>query len=132
MTDQIAICIKCSSEWRVNESRKNHHRLCRDCRRTEERKIDYGFPDPCIPWNGDFDQDDNPMKNGMLYRPGQRICNHKDCVQKAHIVTTKVVTPEDLIAEQFSLYYRTKKRKDYSQLMATLEREKRIKVRATR
>lgn len=134
---ETATCLVCLTEWRINESRKNTHRLCRDCRKTEERKIDYGLPEPCIPWNGDFDMDDNPMKNGRHYRPGPRICGHKDCIQKTHIADfvssreTKPVTEEDLIAEQFSTYYRNKKHQSYSQLMARLEREKPKKVTPT-
>jgi hypothetical protein len=70
------------------------------------------------------------MKNGKLYRPGPRICGHKDCIQKSHIADfvstreTKPATQEDLIAEQFSIFYRTGKSRDYSELMLALEKEK--------
>lgn len=80
-----ATCLICNSEWVVNENRVNNHLYCRDCRRSE-REIDYGFTEPCKPWSGDFDDDDNPMQNGLPYLPGDRICQHKDCVQKSHIL----------------------------------------------
>lgn len=130
MAEQVVTCLICCTEWRINEGRENKHLYCQECRRTSERKIDYGFPEPCVPWAGDFDLDDNPMKNGKLYRPGPRICGHKDCIQKSHIADfvstreTKPATQEDLIAEQFSIFYRTGKSMDYSELMLALEKEK--------
>jgi hypothetical protein len=62
------------------------------------------------------------MRFGELHLPGERKCNHKDCVQQAHII--KPIRTEDLIAEQFSTFYRTGKRRNYDQLMRKLQREK--------
>jgi hypothetical protein len=78
--------------------------------------------EPCIPWTGDFDLDDNPVKRGQLHLPGNRNCNHKDCVQQSHI--QKPVVVEDLIAEQFSIYYRTGQRYTYKKMIQGLQREK--------
>lgn len=122
MPEKIASCLICCTEWEVNESRHNTHLYCRPCRTKRERQIDYGHSEPCIPWAGDFDDNDNPIRFGQLYLPGERKCNHRDCVQKAHII--KPVTTQDLIAEQFSLYHRTGKRLDYEDLMRQLNKEK--------
>lgn len=118
-------CLICNEPWELREGRENKHIFCRECRKKEERSIDYGMAEPCIPWNGDFDEDDNPMRYGLAYLPGQRSCNHKDCVQKAHIV--KPVDPKELIAEQFSTYYRTKKHRNYDQLMLALKKEQKVR-----
>ena len=40
----------------------------------------------CRPWQGEFDDQDRPVKDGELYLPGDRLCGHSDCVSKAHIV----------------------------------------------
>lgn len=121
-----ATCLICSEEWEVNHARENTHLYCRECRKPSERSIDYGHADPCIPWNGEFDEDDNPMRFGELHLPGQRRCKHKDCVQKSHIQTE--VTAQDLLAEQFSIYYRTKKHRSYDQLMLALQKEQKVRA----
>jgi hypothetical protein len=114
-------CLICDASWEIHEGRENKHIYCLECRRTET-KIDYGHSEPCIPWKGDFDLEDNPMKNGKLYKPGERRCNHKDCVQPAHIMTP--ISWEELEAERLSIYYRTKRKKNWSQLIDTLQKEK--------
>lgn len=44
----------------------------------------------CLAWNGDLDDDWNPVdEDGELYRPGERICGAKDCVDLNHIVAVK-------------------------------------------
>ena len=121
-----ATCLICSEEWEINEARVNTHLYCKECRKPSERKIDYGHADPCIPWNGDFDDEDNPLRGGVPYLPGIRTCNHRDCVQKAHIILEPAQEPDwkALIAERNSIYYRNRKRRSYEQLMTTLEKEK--------
>lgn len=84
-TTDKANCLICDREWFINVSRVNEHLLCRECR-TTEKSIDYGMGEPCKPWHGDFDENDNPMRLGTPYRPGPRICNHKDCIEPSHIV----------------------------------------------
>jgi hypothetical protein len=66
------------------------------------------------------------MRRGKPYKPGQRNCGHKDCVQDSHIV--KVVTPEELLAERWSIYYRTGQKRTYKQLLTALETEKKEKA----
>ena len=117
-----ATCLVCNEPWEIREGRENKQIFCRDCRKKSETSIDYGLAEPCIPWTGDFDEHDNPMRFGELHLEGQRKCNHKDCVQKAHII--KPINTEDLIAEQFSTFYRTGKRRNYDQLIAKLKKEK--------
>lgn len=114
-------CLICDASWEIHEGRENKNLYCYQCRRTEA-KIDYGLADPCIPWKGDFDLDDNPMKNGELWKPGFRHCNHKDCVQPTHI--TPALTWEQLEAERHSIFYRTNRRRSWTQLMDTLQKEK--------
>jgi hypothetical protein len=43
----------------------------------------------CLPWHGDFDEQDNPIQDGEMYRPGIRTCGHRDCVRQSHIVRLK-------------------------------------------
>jgi hypothetical protein len=117
---KTATCLICQSEWQLHPARKADHLFCQDCRKTEKR-IDYGHEEPCVPWHGEFDDDDNPLRMGRPYRPGERTCGHKDCVQKSHIV--KVITPEELEAERWSIYYRTGQRRNYDQLITAVKKE---------
>lgn len=121
MYNKTRHCLICDTSWELHDGRENKHIYCLDCRRTE-RKIDYGMSEPCVPWTGEFDLDDNPVRHGKAYLPGERHCNHKDCVQKSHI--QKPIVVEDLLAEQFSLYYRTGQRTSYDNLLQGLQREK--------
>jgi hypothetical protein len=84
--------------------------------RSHESAIDYGHNDPCIPWRGEFDEDDNPIKAGQLYLPGARVCNHKDCVQSSHINACKPW--QALEAERLDISYRTGKKLYWQSLMA--------------
>jgi len=43
----------------------------------------------CVPWHGDFDADERPVKNGRLHRPGERICGNSDCVCSTHIMAAE-------------------------------------------
>jgi hypothetical protein len=58
--------------------------LCRACCAKPMKSIT-GPLGKCYPWAGEFDDDDNPMLNGELYLPGERVCRHRDCVSKDHI-----------------------------------------------
>ena len=40
----------------------------------------------CEAWQGDFDEQDNPLKDGVLFMPGKRTCNHSDCVAVSHVI----------------------------------------------
>lgn len=44
----------------------------------------------CKSWTGDYDDQDNPIKNGKLYLPGVRICGFRDCVNVIHIIGASV------------------------------------------
>jgi hypothetical protein len=116
---RLTECLICGHRWEQNP-KAAPHTLCQTCRR-KEKKIDYGHAQPCKPWQGDFDDSDNPLKNGRLYLPGERVCGHRDCVEKKHIKPTA----EQLIAEQFSVYYRTGEKRNYKQLIAQITAEKR-------
>jgi hypothetical protein len=115
MPNPTSRCLICDQEWIINESRENKNIYCLDCRRTE-RQIDYGLADPCIPWRGEFDLDDNPMLGNKLYMTGERICKHKDCVQQSHLSANQRDW-RDLEAERLGA-------KSWSELMNTLKREK--------
>lgn len=129
----MANCLICGEDWFIRYNRKNSYITCAKCRR-HEKEIDYGLEDKCKPWTGDYDLDDNPMKNGKYHLPGERVCGHKDCVTVSHIVRVspepKVLTTEDLLTEQFSTFYRTGKRLTWTKLNATLEKERPINVLA--
>lgn len=71
-------------------SRNGNLKLCKDCNiQGPIKQIRYG-KDYCTPWHGDFDGNDNPMKNGRLYKPGKRTCGHRDCVNVRHIVAPAI------------------------------------------
>lgn len=126
-------CLICDHEWEINSSRDNKHIYCRMCR-TSEKQIDYGHRDPCIPWNGEFDEYDQPMLNGQIHMPGERICNHRDCVQPSHIMILKPdpmeLSWQELELERLSIFYRTNRKQTWDELMATLEKEKPLTSRA--
>jgi hypothetical protein len=77
---------------------------CRDVRKYTEtyflRKVVRQHPTlgkiECLAWNGDIDENWNPIdENGELYRPGERICGAKDCVDIHHIIAPEVLTVSD-------------------------------------
>jgi hypothetical protein len=76
-------CVRCGS--RLESRRKKDEVLCGSCRAKPAKTVKWG-DDVCIPWRGDFDFDDNPLRFGVLYLPGMRVCNHRDCVNPTHIV----------------------------------------------
>jgi len=44
----------------------------------------------CIPHVGDLNDDLYPVTDlGELYKPGERICGHRDCVNSQHVVAFK-------------------------------------------
>ena len=115
MSKSEATCLICNNTWSVHESRENKQIFCRMCR-SHESAIDYGHDDPCIPWRGEFDQDDNPLKSGQLHMPGNRICGHRDCVQDSHINVAQAW--QVLEAERFDTSYRNGRKLDWQTLMA--------------
>ena len=77
---------------------------CRDVRKYTEtyffRKVVRTHPKlgkiECLAWSGDIDDNWNPIdENGDLYRPGERICGAKDCVDIHHVIAPKVLTVSD-------------------------------------
>ena len=59
--------------------------LCKSCTAKPSNQVGQSKDDYCKPHQGDFDYDDNPMKNGKLFRPGVRKCGHSDCIRTSHI-----------------------------------------------
>jgi hypothetical protein len=77
---------------------------CRDVRKYTEtyffRKVVRTHPKlgkiECLAWSGDIDDDWNPIdENGDLYRPGERICGAKDCIDIHHVIAPQVLTVSD-------------------------------------
>lgn len=80
---------------------------CKDCRdvrkytdtywlRTVIRKHPTLGRIECLAWNGELDDDWNPIdENGDLYRPGERLCGAKDCVSIHHVIEPKPLTVSD-------------------------------------
>lgn len=121
MNKSEATCLICQATWSIHEARENKQIYCRMCR-SHESAIDYGHDDPCLPWRGDFDDDDNPIKYGRLHLPGNRLCGHRDCVQNSHIAVS--LEWQVLEAERLDVSYRTGAKKDWTQLTAQLKKEK--------
>lgn len=94
-----ATCPQCGIDFPMDVLHKRRARgdfetLCRDCKDTDpdwRQTVVRVHPIlgriECRPYRGDLDDDWNPIdKKGNLYMPGERICGHKDCITKKHIV----------------------------------------------
>lgn len=84
----FATCDRCGFEWTFPSRylyRENYrHDLCRECTAQPQNSVLRNGV-TCKPWHGDFDENDNPMKDGVLYKPGERTCGARDCVNTNHI-----------------------------------------------
>jgi hypothetical protein len=101
------LCVRCGqsipvSTWVKRLSRKAENwDTCKDCLSTKPIKhIQYKHPTLgyifCYPHQGEVDELFRPVdESGNLFRPGERICGHKDCINVKHIQTPKapVATP---------------------------------------
>ena len=85
-----AICERCGQDWTFSQRylyRTQFQKdLCRDCRTQRLDRITYSGKEYCTPHRGQFDNNDNPIKDGKLYKPGARTCGHRDCVRATHII----------------------------------------------
>lgn len=82
------------------EKRGDNDTRCRDCRARPSREVKYNN-EICRPWWGELDDDFNPIDDkGRLYLAGVRICGHKDCVRREHVIET-------LEMERVDVSYRT-------------------------
>lgn len=88
MDEQKLVCVRCGLTSFVSmDKRRRKDELCVSCRTRPAKSISYGLEQPCKPWAGAFDENDNPLDHhGNLWLPGSRICKHSDCVQLYHIV----------------------------------------------
>jgi hypothetical protein len=78
---------------------------CQDCRLNQLHEIKYDGS-ICRPWRGEVDEDLNPIDRKLrLYLPGVRVCGHKDCVNKEHVIAPLY----DLELERNDISYRTGK-----------------------
>lgn len=87
MQDNQVECRRCGFRWAVNaEKRGRKDLLCISCRVKPATTIQYGKL-RCSPHQGKLDQDLNPIdEQGNLVLSGERICQHRDCVNPAHVV----------------------------------------------
>jgi hypothetical protein len=93
-------------------------KTCQSCRAKPQLtvKTAYGV---CIPWQGDFDDNENPLdKDGNLYLPGMRKCGYSDCVEPDHVLTFL-----NLEAERHDLSYRTGKKLSVKEWLAKIRKE---------
>jgi hypothetical protein len=106
------------------KSRGSDRRICLDCSAAKKTTLAYGDL-ICKPWAGDLDLDTlAPLKNGLVFMPGERLCGHKDCVEPSHILGQPSAQEKNLIAEQHDISYRTKRKKNYDQLVKTIKKER--------
>lgn len=84
-----AICTRCGWAWQYPSNyigRGYDGSLCADCKARPAVVAKSKLVDtPCRPWTGEVDDLFRPLKDGRLYKPGNRVCGYKDCVAKAHI-----------------------------------------------
>lgn len=86
LEEQKLTCRRCGfTEFVPADKRRRKDELCADCRRRPAKTINYGLDKSCVPHQGDFDADDNPVQWDRPYLPGKRICKHKDCVEPTHV-----------------------------------------------
>ena len=87
MQDNQVECCRCGFKWVVNAEKRGRRDLkCISCRVKPAVTIQYGKL-RCAPHQGLLDNNLNPINsNGELVLPGFRLCEHKDCVNPAHIV----------------------------------------------
>jgi hypothetical protein len=85
--DNQVECCRCGFKWVVNAEKRGRRDLkCISCRVKPALTIQYGKL-RCTPHQGLLDNNLDPINsNGDLVLPGFRLCNHKDCVNPAHIV----------------------------------------------
>jgi hypothetical protein len=95
--------IVCKRKQRKDEQ-PDQCKDCRDVRKPADtsrfRKVVRTHPKlgkiECRAWNGEIDDNWNPIdENGELYRPGERICGAKDCVDIHHIIAAEPLTVSD-------------------------------------
>jgi hypothetical protein len=81
----FAQCVRCGFRWEIAAKRNNMQAKCESCKTARRTEIYYDG-EPCFPWQGEFDQDDNPILDGVLYLAGARLCQHRDCCNVNHVV----------------------------------------------
>ena len=88
LQDNQVECRRCGFRWAVNaEKRGRKDLLCISCRVKPATTIQYGKL-RCSPHQGKLDHDLNPIDdNGDLLLPGERVCQHRDCINPAHVVS---------------------------------------------
>ena len=90
------------STWEKAKSRnKPDWDHCQDCKATPKQKLIVNHPIlgkiECIPYTGELDELWRPINAvGDLYKPGERICGHKDCINSRHIITPPKPVVSDL------------------------------------
>ena len=87
MQDNQVECCRCGFKWVVSAVKRGRTDLkCISCRVKPAVTIQYGKL-RCTPHHGLLDNDLNPIdSNGSAVLPGFRLCEHKDCVNPAHVV----------------------------------------------
>jgi hypothetical protein len=80
------------STWEKAKSRnKPDWDHCQDCKATPKQRLIVNHPIlgkiECIPYTGELDELWRPINAvGDLYKPGERLCGHKDCINSRHII----------------------------------------------
>ena len=97
----MKFCRRCQKDLPLDQFRPRSDKPglrpeCRACAsqreiiRRYERRHGLERPKPvkatCTPWQGEFDLDDHPIKDGKLFMPGTRSCGKRDCVNPAHVL----------------------------------------------
>jgi hypothetical protein len=80
------------STWEKAKSRnKPDWDHCQDCKATPKQRLIVNHPIlgkiECYPYDGELDELWRPINAvGDLYKPGERLCGHKDCINSRHII----------------------------------------------
>lgn len=79
------LCDRCGVTYTISTRRLTRSDYCTSCSAKPAKRITYNQSGYCVPWHGDFDEFENPINNGTLYKAGVRTCGHRDCVKDSHI-----------------------------------------------
>jgi hypothetical protein len=106
------------STWAKRKARnKDDWDHCADCTARPIKNINFIHPIlgliRCIAYDGELDDLWRPINAvGDLYKPGERICGHKDCVNSNHVIAPSkpVIGDLDLILMSSEIRKATRRR----------------------
>jgi hypothetical protein len=94
-------CDRCGVKYTISTRRLTRSDYCVSCVAKPAKRINYKTLGYCTPWHGEFDESENPIQHGKLFKAGVRTCGHRDCVRDSHI--QRIVEPKPKRLTKISL-----------------------------